>query len=138
MVLMCNAKKSDSGKYSFVYEVTEGEQRSLWAEASAVVTVEDNPCPVRMSPHEAVEEHQTINVMCLTSTTCPAKPQLFDHNLLTRFNDTHHVRHVAWADVEAHWQNDGRTIVCQAQGNTDKYLRAYTTLNIKCKNFYSG
>lgn len=39
MVLMCNATKSDSGKYSFVYKLTEGE-RSLWAGASAVVTVE--------------------------------------------------------------------------------------------------
>ncbi|XP_051942680.1 sialoadhesin-like [Hippocampus zosterae] len=130
MVLMCNATKSDSGKYSFVYELTEGE-RSLWAEASAVVTVEDNPCPVRISPQETLEEHQTISVMCMTSKTCHSEPQLLDHNLLTPPNGVHHIQHVAWARVEVDWQNDSQTFMCQTQGNTDKYLRAYITLDIK-------
>lgn len=92
-----------------------------------------------MNPPRTVEEHETIEVMCMTSTTCPAKLQLLDHNLSIGFNKVMAPsRDLAWASAKAHWQDDGQTIVCQAQGNTDKYLRAFIALNITCKNFYSG
>ncbi|XP_077372238.1 sialoadhesin-like isoform X2 [Festucalex cinctus] len=126
MSLMCDIKKSDNGSYSFIYQLAEG---SPWAEASVVVKVEDNPCLVDIVHPTAMGQLNKLLFCNYNSQTCPVNLQLLDDNLPIRLPLVVSRNRII-AQIPNDWQNDGKKIVCQVQGNTDEYLRKYVTLDI--------
>ncbi|XP_077382070.1 cell adhesion molecule CEACAM5-like [Festucalex cinctus] len=126
MSLMCNITQSDTGGYSFIYQPTKG---SPWEEASTFVKVEDNPCLIGfVQPDTITVTSHGVLVYCYSlSNTCPLKKQLLDDDL--RLPILYGGKRLV-IKVENKWQNDGKKIACQTQGNTDKYLRRYITLNM--------
>ncbi|XP_077424040.1 B-cell receptor CD22-like isoform X2 [Vanacampus margaritifer] len=127
MSLMCSITKRDNGNYTFIYQFTEG---SPWAEASAVVNVEDNPCLVEFSQPTSTADQVVKLLYCYYKThTCPVNMQLLDRNLPIQLPRVNGGKMII-AKILNNWQNDGKKIVCQAEGNTDEYLRKYIPLDI--------
>ncbi|XP_061632380.1 B-cell receptor CD22-like [Phyllopteryx taeniolatus] len=129
-ILMCDVKKSDSGKYKFAFGFTVGEDLEL-AEVSTSVTVEDNPCPIYIStiPDTLMDDRHVL-LSCTTFTTCPSYPEFLD-DLPFPMELIQLYRKTRFVNFMAKWQYDGKQIFCQVLNNTDKYLRKGYTFNIK-------
>ncbi|XP_061530109.1 hemicentin-1-like isoform X4 [Phycodurus eques] len=129
-ILMCDVKKSDSGKYKFAFGFTVGEDLEL-AEVSTNVTVEDNPCPIYIStvPENLMDDRHVL-LSCTTYTTCPTYPQFLD-DLPFPMGAIQVYRKALFVNFMAKWQYDGKQIFCQVLNNTDKYLRKGYTFDIK-------
>ncbi|XP_049596648.1 B-cell receptor CD22 isoform X2 [Syngnathus scovelli] len=126
VVLICNLTIPDSGKYSFMYELTKDEALS-WTEASAVVKVIENPCPIRFPKLPTMQEEAELKVWCFTTKGCSI--QFLDDDLSNKLMEQDFA-HMGVATLMGDWKNDGREVGCQARGNTDKYLRTYRTVNV--------
>ncbi|KAM9787556.1 B-cell receptor CD22-like isoform 2-T3 [Syngnathus typhle] len=126
VVLICNLTIPDSGKYSFVYELTEDEASS-WTEASAVVKVIENPCPIQFFPLADMDEGGHQGLWCFSSDGCSS--QFLDDKLPIKLIEVNPGQ-MGMTTLVGDWKNDGLEVGCQARGNTDKYLRTYHTVNV--------
>ncbi|KAL0984793.1 hypothetical protein UPYG_G00146990 [Umbra pygmaea] len=114
-----NLKKTDSGIYKFRYQ--EPEQ---WiTEPGLNITVEDEPCRVSVEDPPLFKEADNVTIKCSTSPSCGSYPEITGfRQTLKPSNIDKDKKKSSEVRFQASWQDDGRVLSCQPQGNKDECM----------------
>ncbi|XP_053289596.1 B-cell receptor CD22 isoform X2 [Pleuronectes platessa] len=128
-ILICDLRRSDSGKYSLRFE-----GREQWSSEEVTLSVEVNRCPLTFEGPAAVVESDVVTLTCSTSSSCPSHPQIQDVTQIDRTQVTGYHQdkeRTTTFSFTASREDDGREFSCQTQDNTDKYLIRNIKVTVK-------
>ncbi|XP_061885840.1 B-cell receptor CD22 [Entelurus aequoreus] len=124
-ILICDLKKSDSGNYAFRY--IQGNFK--WITESAVVVVDDNPCPITFENPSPVTEASTVTLTCSTLTSCSSQPQIWASDWPIKPQKQN--GKTSTVSFTVGQQGDSRKFSCQTENNSDHYLIKNITLEVE-------
>ncbi|XP_071240564.1 B-cell receptor CD22 isoform X3 [Salvelinus alpinus] len=133
-LLINNLEKTDSGIYKFRYIGKKMENAKWMTQAGLNLTVEDDPCQVRVQKLKpsTVKESEPVTIRCFTSGACGSHPEFtgLGQTVMPVHTYEDNRRSSAFS-FNASWQDDGRVLSCQPQGTKDQCVRKSIELTVE-------
>nr|XP_046169495.1 B-cell receptor CD22 isoform X1 [Oncorhynchus gorbuscha] len=130
-LLINNLEKTDSGIYTFRYI---GKNDKWMTEAGLNLTVEDDPCQVRVQKlnNSTVIESAPVTFRCFTSGACGSHPEFTGlGQTVMPVHTSEGNRASSAVSFNASWQDDGRVLSCQPQGTKDQCVSKSIKLTVE-------
>ncbi|XP_034144791.1 B-cell receptor CD22-like isoform X1 [Esox lucius] len=118
-LLIHNLQKTDSGIYKFRYK---GKEKWM-TEPGLNLTVEDEPCRVKVNNQPVFKESDSVTIKCSTFGLCGSYPEVtgLSQTIQPSHNEEDNIK-ITEVSFNASWMDDGRVLSCQPPGTKDNCM----------------